>query len=169
MTHTNLEMPASPPNPSSALNALLLVTALSLVLGACATREPAASHHVEAYFQLHDSDSDQQVTRHEIAAVYHDRILSQADSNQDDYLSLEELTSAMPAGSDAAELFNHLDKDSDDRIAPKEAIEFVADHVHYSKDFGNFDTNQDDVLHFEEFAEAEPSLWSLNIVSLPLN
>ncbi len=134
------------------------------VITSCASQGGANSGREK--FDKRDANGNGKLTPEEVAEYSHRQLLSRYDLNNDSYISPDEWKAAYPSKEESDAHFNRIDKNADGKIASSEAVLYVTEHIHYSNHFKDLDENDDNNLHFKEFAESEPSFWNITVFSL---
>lgn len=138
-----------------------------LLLAGCQTMETGEPAAIDApTFAIADTNDDGKLSRTELAHHKHKEALAEFDLNNDGMISSSEWSSAKPSAGEQDEHFNQLDKDGNGQVTQEEAVLFVSEHVSFSDMFEELDKNDDNHLHWEEFAEAEPDSVNVTLFSI---
>ena len=141
----------------------VFVSILSVFFSAC-----SSTGKRNVTFSFADSNADGLISRSELSAVTSKSTLEAVDTNKDKFISQAEWEAAGIRYDNKDHDFNHLDDDKDGKVTTEELLGYVTDHVGYGKLVSEMDTNGDDLIHEDEYKEAEKSYLQLHLLEIDL-
>ena len=142
---------------------LFFVGVLSVLLAAC-----SSTGKRNITFSFADSNADGKLSKQEFSTVTSNSTLKFVDTNRDGFVSATEWEAAGLRHNSKSHDFNHIDDDGDGKVTSKELLGYITDHVGYGKLVSELDKDGDDLIHEDEYREAEKSYLQLHLLEIDL-